>query len=128
MCIRDRVTYNYSGFVVPLGGTFIAPLVFFISLLLVTPDKISRKIGHLIVGGLLIIGYTCITIHFQGLYMVAESGVTGINYHPSDLKVYKLLHYACSSVTSITVVLLIWILTLRKSNLNRLVLGNMATP
>jgi len=53
--------------------------------------------------------------------LVNHAKRTGKRVTYNDLKVYKLLHYACSSVTSITVVLLVWILTLRKSNLNRLV-------
>lgn len=113
--------YNYVGFVVSIDETFIAPLVFFISLLLVTPGTISRKTGNLMLGGLLIIGFTCMTVYFKALYSVAESGIITIN-HPNELKLLKLLHYAFSSVTSVTVVILVWILlTLRKSNLSKLV-------
>jgi len=110
--------YQYAGFVLTIDETFIAPLIFFFSLLLVTPGQWTRKLLGFIVGTALVLGFTYLTVRFKGFHNVAESGVADVAYDAYDLKYYKLLHYAFSSVTSITVVLLIWILvSFRKSQL-----------
>jgi len=123
---RSRATgqtgnYKYAGFVLAIDETFTAPLIFFLSLLLITPGKWPRKLLGFIVGTALVLGFTYLTVRFKGLHIVAESGLAGVAYTANELKATKLLHYAFSSVTSITVVLLIWILVaFRKSDLKNL--------
>jgi len=113
--------YKYAGFVLALDETFIAPLIFFFSLLLITPGKWSKKLLGFIIGTALVLGFTYLTVRFKGLHLVAESGVSDVAYSPNELKAAKLLHFALSSVTSITVVLLVWILvSFRKSDLKNL--------
>ena len=110
-------TYDYKAFIVSIDASFTAPLIFFFSLLLVTPSNWKRKLAALVIGSMMILIFAYFTVRFQGYYSVATSGVEGFEFSPGAVKGYKLLHFAFSSVTTITVVLLTWILVaFRKSD------------
>ena len=121
---RSRATgqpgeYTYKGFELPIDEFFVTPLIFFFSLLAFTPGDWKRKILNFFIGILLIMGFAYCTVYFRGLHMVAESGVLGV-LDGRTLKAYKLLSYAFSSISTITVVLLVWILlAFRKSDLQK---------
>ena len=113
-------SYDYKGFVVTISGYFITPLIFFFSLMLVTPGAIGRKLVNFILGSILIIGFAYLTVMFRSYFAVAESDLPGMSFSPREIKAYKLLSFALSSVTTITVVLLLWILlAFRKSDLHK---------
>jgi len=122
---RSRATgqqgvYDYKGFVLSISEYFITPLIFFFSLLLVTPGKIPRKLLNFLLGSLLIIGFAYLTIRFRSNFAIVEAGLPGMSFDPQEIKGHKLLSYAFSSVTTITVVLLVWILlAFRKSDIQK---------
>ena len=110
--------YDYKGFVVTITEYFITPLIFFFSLMIVTPGAIGRKLFNFLLGSLLIIGFAYLTIRFRSCFAIAESGLPGMSFSPREIKAYKLLSFALSSITTITIVLLLWVLlAFRKSDL-----------
>ncbi len=112
--------YDYKGVVISISEYFITPLIFFFSLLMVTPGKLTRKLLNLLLGGLLIIGFAYLTVRFRVNFGIAEAGLPGMSFGPREFKAYKLLSFALSSVTTITVVLLLWgLLAFRKSELRK---------
>lgn len=118
-----QAEYKYKGFNVTIDETFIAPLIFFVSLLLFTPGGIAKKLIAFLVGTLLILGFSYCIVYFKGLYMVNKSGVRDFLYSQNDLNFFQLAHFTFSSVTAVTVVLVVWILVaFRKSDLNKLFL------
>ena len=125
---RSRATgrqgqYDYKGFIVTIDEHFITPLIFFFSLLLVTPGNWKRKLINFLIGSVLIMGFAYLTIHFKSLHMVATSGVLGV-VDANTLKGYKLISYLFSSITTITVVLIVWILlAFRKSDFKNFLVG-----
>ena len=122
---RSRATgkqgqYDYKGFIVTIDEHFVTPLLFFFSLLIVTPGKWNRKLLNFLIGSVLIMGFAYLTIYFKGFNMVASSGVLGV-VDANTLKGYKLISFLFSSVTTITVVLIIWIIVaFRKSDFKNL--------
>jgi len=64
-------------------------------------------------------GFAYLTIYFRGLYLVATSGVLG-ELDANTIKGYKLISFLFSSITTITVVLIVWILlAFRKSDFKK---------
>jgi len=117
----QKVAYDYKGFELSISEYFITPLIFFFSLLLVTPGKIPRKMLNFLIGSLLIIGFAYLTVRFRSNYAIVEAGLPGMSFDPREIKGYKLLSYVFSSVTTVTVVLLTWILlAFRRSDLKNL--------
>ena len=113
--------YDYKEFVLSISEYFITPIIFFFSLLLVTPGAIGRKLLNFIIGSILIIGFAYLTVRFRSYLAVAESNLPGMSFDPREIKAYKLLSFAFSSVTTITIVLLIWILlAFRKSEMQKI--------
>ncbi len=122
---RSRATgqqgqYDYKGFIITIDEHFITPLIFFFSLLIVTPGNWKRKLINLMIGSVLIMGFAYLTVYFKGFYMVANSGVLGV-VDANTLKGYKLISFLFSSITTITIVVLVWILlAFRKSDFKNL--------
>jgi hypothetical protein len=113
--------YNYLGFKITIDETFVAPLIFFLCLLLFTPSTPKRKLISLILGTLLILAFAYLIIYFKGLYMVSKSGVRDLAYNQNDINFFQTMHFFFSSVTIVTAVLITWILvTFRKSDLTKL--------
>ena len=122
---RAKVTgqhnYDYFGITVNINEHFITPLIFFFSLLLVSPGNWKRKLLNFFLGSLLIIGFAYLTVRFKAFYSVAEAGMPGLIYDAREIKAYKVMSFFFSSVTTITVVLLVWILSaFRKSEMKQL--------
>lgn len=116
-----QAQYDYQGFNITIDETFIAPLLFFICLLIFTPGSWKNKGIALILGMALILGFAYLIIYFKGLYMVSKSGVRDVIYDGNSIKFFQLLHFFFSSVTIVTVVLFTWILvSFRKSDLANL--------
>lgn len=123
---RSRATgqqgvYDYKGFVLSISENFTTPLIFFFSLLMVTPGKLPRKLLNLLIGSLLIIAFAYLTVRVRSNFAIAEAGLPGMSFDPREVKGYKILSYAFSSVTTVTVVLVVWILlAFRKSDLKNI--------
>ena len=116
-----QARYDYQGFNITIDETFIAPLLFFICLLIFTPGSWKNKGIALILGMTLILGFAYLIVYFKGLYMVSKSGVRDMAYDANGIKLFQLFHFFFSSVTIVTVVLLTWILVaFRKSDLAKL--------
>ena len=113
--------YDYQGFNITIDETFIAPLLFFICLLIFTPGSWKNKGIALILGMALILGFAYLIVYFKGLYMVSKSGVRDMTYEANSIQFFQILHFFFSSVTIVIVVLLTWILvSFRKSDLAKL--------
>lgn len=125
---RSRATgqqgqYDYKGFIVTIDEHFVTPLIFFFSLLIVTPGNWKRKFFNFLIGSLLIMGFAYLTIYFRGIHMVATSGVLGA-VDPNTLKGYKVISFIFSSITTITVVFTVWVLVaFRKSDFKNILTG-----
>ena len=66
------------------------------------------------------IGFAYFTIQTRVNYGIIEASLPGMNFDPREARAYQLISYAFSSITTITVVLLIWILlAFRKSDLSK---------
>lgn len=116
-----QAQYEYQGFNLTIDETFIAPLLFFICLLIFTPGSWKNKGLALIFGTLLIMGFAYLIVYFKGLFMVSKSGVRDMAYDANSIQFFQLLHFFFSSVTIVSVVLLTWILVaFRKSDLAKL--------
>ncbi len=116
-----QAQYDYKGFNLTIDETFIAPLLFFICLLIFTPGSWKNKGLALVFGVVLIMGFAYLIVYFKGLYMVSKSGVRDVAYDANSIQFFQLLHFFFSSVTIVSVVLLTWILVaFRKSDLARL--------
>ena len=116
-----QAQYSYKGFNVTIDETFIAPLLFFFSLLIFTPGKWKNKGLAALIGSLLIMGFAYLIVYFKGLFMVSKSGVRDLAYVTNDINFFQLLHFLFSPVTIVSVVLFIWILVaFRKSNLKEI--------
>ncbi len=116
-----QAQYNYLGFTISIDETFVAPLVFFFSLLLFSPGSLKKRVLSFAVGSFLILGFASLIVFFKGQYMVNKSGARDFLYAQNDLNFFKLMHFFFSPVTIITVVLITWILVaLRKSDLKNL--------
>jgi len=105
-----RGAYDYKGFIIEISETYVTPLIFFLSLLIVGPRNWRKKLIGCILGGIIIMVFAYVTVYFRSMSMVADSGVTGIDYHPKELEWKRLMAYLFSNVTTITVVLLTWFL------------------
>ena len=116
-----QAQYDYKGFNITIDETFVAPLLFFICLLIFTPGSWKNKGLALLFGTILIMGFAYLIVYFKGLYMVGKSGVRDVSYDGNSIQFFKLLHFFFSSVTIVSVVLLTWILVaFRKSDLAKL--------
>lgn len=116
-----QAQYDYQGFTLTIDETFIAPLLFFICLLIFTPGSWKNKGLALLLGTILIMGFAYLIVYFKGLYMVGKSGVRDVSYDGNSIQFFQLLHFFFSSVTIVSVVLLTWILVaFRKSDLAKL--------
>ena len=116
-----QAQYDYKGFNVTIDETFIAPLTFFLCLLLFSPGTWKQKAIALTVGSLLIFGFALLIVYFKGLLMVSRSGVRELAYSQNDLNFFELLHFFFSPVTIVSMVLVTWILVaFRKSDLKRM--------
>ncbi len=116
-----QAQYDYQGFTLAIDETFIAPLLFFICLLIFTPGSWKNKGLSLLFGTILIMGFAYLIVYFKGLYMVGKSGVRDVSYDGNSIQFFQLLHFFFSSVTIVSVVLLTWILVaFRKSDLAKL--------
>ena len=100
--------YDYKGFIIYINETYVIPLIFFVSLVALMPMQIAKKIAFLILGCILIIGFAYLTVYFKSISIIADSGVTGIDYFPKELEFYRLRSYVFSSVTTISIALLLW--------------------
>ena len=107
-----RSAYDYKGFSVHVSETFVTSLIFFLALLLIVSADIQKKLLYFITGAFLTLGFANLTVVFKRWSLVADSGVTGIDYYPKELEFYRLLSYLFSNVTTITFVLVLWLLTL----------------
>ncbi|MEM6317518.1 MAG: hypothetical protein AAF960_07595 [Bacteroidota bacterium] len=115
---NSRASYDYLGFNITVDETFVAPLIFFLCLLLFSPGSWKNKAIAFVLGSLLILGFSYLIIHFKGLYMVSKSGVRDLAYNENDINFFQFLHFFFSGITIVTVVLLTWILVaFRKSDL-----------
>ena len=118
---RKQAQYTYKGFNITVDETFVAPLIFFICLLIFTPGSLKNKGIALLFGTLLILGFAYLIVYFKGLYMVSKSGVRDLAYSTNDINFFQLLHFFFSGVTIVTVVLVTWIaVAFRKSDLKKL--------
>ena len=116
-----QAQYDYKGFNITIDETFVAPLLFFICLLIFTPGSWKNKGLALLFGTILIMGFAYLIVYFKGLYMVGKSGVREVSYDGNSIQFFQLLHFFFSSVTIVSVVLLTWILVaFRKSDLVKL--------
>jgi len=116
-----KVPYDYKAFTVSIIESFTAPLIFFFSLLLVTPSNWRRKLISFLVGSMMILIFAYLTIRFQGYYAVSTSAIEGFLFDAGAMKLYRILHFAFSPVSTITVVLFTWILVaFRKSDFENL--------
>ena len=116
-----QAQYNYLGFNVKIDETFMAPLIFFFSLLLFTPGSLKQKLFSFVIGSLLILGFAGLIVFFKGQYMVNKSEARDFLYTQNDLNFFKTMHFFFSPVTIITIVLIVWALVaFRKSDLKRL--------
>lgn len=115
-----QAQYRYKGFNLAVGETFIAPLTFFICLLIFSPGSLKNKAIALVLGTAIIMGFAYLIVYFKGLYMVSKSGVRDLTYSQNDINFFQLMHFFFGAVTIVTVVLLTWILvTFRKSDLKK---------
>ena len=116
-----QARYDYQGFTIKIDESFIAPLSFFICLLLFSPGSLKNKFFAFIIGSLLIMGFAYFIVYFKGLFMVSKSGIRDLQYTANDLNFFKFMHFFFSSVTVVTAVIVTWILvTFKKSDLNNL--------
>ncbi|MEM1120699.1 MAG: hypothetical protein AAGJ18_09635 [Bacteroidota bacterium] len=118
---KRQPRYKYKGFNVTIDETFVAPLIFFICLLIFTPGSWKNKGIALVIGSIFILGFAYLIVYVKGLYMVSKSGVRDLAYSSNDINFFQLLHFFFSSVTIVTVVLITWIaVAFRKSDLRKL--------
>lgn len=115
---RQKVAYPYKGFVIYITESYMTPLIFFLSLMLLSPNSWTNKLIAGLLGIGLILSFAYLSVHFKTIFLVADSGVTNTPVDTRDKQLYELLSYLFSNVTTITVAILTWILlTFNKNNI-----------
>jgi len=115
--------FNYKGFPIELDKYYITPLIFFFSLLLISPFKWFEKIASFLIGGGLLMGFAYWTVIVKGYFMIAIAGLPDMIFTTSEMKYYTLLHYLFGTVTTISLVLIMWLTLMLGTNKWQLLLG-----
>ena len=121
--LRERATaqqtgtapqYEYHKSTWALDDFFISPLVLFFSLLLFSPGVWWKRLIGWGIGSLSLVGFSYLAILCRGYYLVATAGILEVS--ASTIHWYQVLQLACSSVTIITLVVVLWALVLLSAN------------
>ena len=68
------------------------------------------------IGSALLVGFSYLAILCRGYYLVATAGIPEVVVSASTVQWYQVLQLACSSVTIITLVAVLWALVVLQAN------------